>query len=165
MKLSADYVKRILPKSRSSKTSWDPEHREEKNPAREQCQVTAFFLNKILWWDVYAEKITLESKYTEEDFIRQINQKEKNKTLSFFVGTVKIGENRRGYHYFNKDAENIPIRLCEGQFIYDKILARGKEKLLDQGKIDIILDINPEIKKRLEILEANFQKEIEISFR
>jgi len=91
--------------------------------------VTALLANELLWLDVYAEKVTLESWF-------------------------------HGYHYFNKDQQNVPVRFCDEQFAYEKVLTRKHEKLLNKEKLEIILSRNPEIKHKYNLLKKTFQTEI-----
>jgi hypothetical protein len=69
--------------------------------------------------------------------------------LSVYVEKLKLASDHTGYHYFNKDENNTPIRFCEEQFNEEKIVARKQEKLLDREKIDLFLELYPETKQRL----------------
>ena len=78
---------------------------------------------------------------------------------------VTLESNYHGYHYFNKNQQNIAIRFCEEQFAYEKILAKTPERPLNQDKIDIIFAWNPEVKHKYEILKKKFEEEMQKVFR
>lgn len=79
--------------------------------------------------------------------------------LSVYTEKITL-RNKAGYHYFNKDTDNKEHRFCEEQFIGQEILWRDPERSLDQQRIDILLERNPDIKKRYEFLKQNFQQQI-----
>ena len=64
------------------------------------------------------------------------------------------------YHYFNKDKKNKAVRLCEEQFIQDKILQHDPEKLLKNDRISIFLNLYPDIKQRYTLLEQRFLEKL-----
>jgi len=134
MKLSVDDFRQTIKKCRSRETSGDSENRSEKNPSYRQCLVTALLANEFLWFDVYAKRGTLESGYT-------------------------------GNHFYNKDTNYEKICFSKEQFLYDKIItAEDWARLINKEQIDILLEMNPETKKRYEILKQKFQTEIRSLF-
>lgn len=64
------------------------------------------------------------------------------------------------YHYFNKNKKNKAIRLCEEQFVQDKIIQHNPEKLLKNDRIDIFLSLYPDIKQRYTLLEKKFLEKL-----
>jgi hypothetical protein len=85
--------------------------------------------------------------------------------LSVFVENITTDTHPTGHHFFNKDSKEIPIRFCEEQFTYDKILARKKERPLNQEKIEFLLERHPEIKQRYAIFKKKFEAELALVFK
>ncbi len=85
--------------------------------------------------------------------------------FSVYAEKITIDADRTGYHYFNKDMQNIPLNFCEEQFAHENITARKDERLLDKNRIDVILKFHPEIKQQYEILKQRFEEEIAILFK
>ena len=85
--------------------------------------------------------------------------------LSVFAEKITNEHNRIGHHFFNKDTENIPIRFCEEQFAYEKILARHRERPLNEERIEFLLERHPEIKQRYELFKKKFETELTSIFR
>ncbi|MCX6823609.1 MAG: hypothetical protein NT085_00575 [candidate division SR1 bacterium] len=129
MKISVKKFEQILPECRSKETSGDMEGWSPENPSHRQCDVTALLSHTLLGYDIYAEKVLLESGY-------------------------------ENYHYFNKNKKNKAIRLCEEQFVQDKIIQHNPEKLLKNDRIDIFLSLYPDIKQRYTLLEKKFLEKL-----
>jgi hypothetical protein len=71
---------------------------------------------------------------------------------------------RIAYQYFNKNKENACYRFCEEQFANDKILKTESERPLAKDRIEALLEMNPPIRKRYEIIKEKFQTEIKKTF-
>ncbi len=74
MKISVKKFEQILPKCRSKETSgdwvwWSPE-----NPSHRQCDVTALLAHTLLWYDIYTEKVVLESGYESYHYFNKNKQ-------------------------------------------------------------------------------------------
>jgi hypothetical protein len=67
------------------------------------------------------------------------------------------------YQYFNKNKEE-SFRFCKEQFDHDQILNTENERPVDEERMDVLLELHPDIKQRYEILKKKFQEEIMVLF-
>jgi len=84
--------------------------------------------------------------------------------LDVYAEKVRLENNFHDYHYFNKDIQNTPIRFCEEQFAYEKILVstnkRKSERKISKEWREVILEMSPKTKQRYEIFKHRFEEEI-----
>lgn len=55
----------------------------------------------------------------------------------------------------------MPIRFCEEQFAHEKIIAKKSARNVSSGGITVLLEHNPELKQRYEILKNNFKEQLQ----
>ena len=80
--------------------------------------------------------------------------------LDAFAEKVTLDSGFSAHHYFNKDTNKNYFRFCEGQFIFEKILTREKEKSLSKEWFTALLEQYPDINGRYKLFKERFQKEI-----
>ncbi len=80
MQLTIDSFTDTIKESRCKESSWDPEARSRDNPSYRQCDVTALLAHALLWLDIYTEKVTLASTYTNYHYF---NKDKENKPIRF----------------------------------------------------------------------------------
>lgn len=131
-----DFI-RTIEKCWSRETAMDPKNRSEQNPSYSQCLATALLARDELWLSVYVEKLIDPTTTTSR------------------------------YHFFNKDIHNNDIRFCEEQFTHmpDIQIHKQRERIIDEEHLSIIIERNPEVQKKYDILKEKFQSELEKTIR
>ncbi|MFA7298463.1 MAG: hypothetical protein WC010_02340 [Candidatus Absconditabacterales bacterium] len=85
--------------------------------------------------------------------------------LDIYAEKVRLDNDFNAYHFFNKDTNNQDIRFCEEQFDNEKILTKKRQRPMNKERMEIILERNPEVNQRYNILKQRFQEEIKKIFR
>ncbi len=137
MHLSVDDFWHILKTCRSKETAMDSESRSEEHPSYSQCFATALVARDELWLSVCVERL--------------IHPKQQPR-----------------HHFFNKDADQLPIRLCEEQFNAfpsSERIERQRERTLSDLHIDIVLEWNPLLRTKYELLSAKVKQALATSMK